>query len=63
MENLDKKDYFYYTDMIADLKMIAGIGKIDDEFQKERILQILKNFLLLTSFVCFLENEFLLMYI
>ena len=37
MENLDKKDYFYYTDMIADLKMIAGIGKIDDEFQKERI--------------------------
>lgn len=37
MENLDKKDYFYYTDMIADLKMIAGIGKIEDEFQKERI--------------------------
>ena len=37
MENLDKKDYFYYTDMIADLKMIAGIGKIEDDFQKERI--------------------------
>ena len=37
MQNLEKKDYFYYTDMIADLKLIAGLGKIDDEFQKERI--------------------------
>lgn len=37
MQNLEKKDYFYYTDMIADLRLIAGLGKIEDEFQKERI--------------------------
>ena len=37
MENLDVKDYFYYTDMIAEVKAYAGLGKPEDKIQIERI--------------------------
>lgn len=37
MENLDIKDYFYYTDMIDEVKDYAGLETIKDETQIERI--------------------------
>lgn len=36
-ENLIKKDYLYYADLIADLKEKAGIEEINDPIQYERI--------------------------
>lgn len=38
-ENLVKKDYLYYADLIADLKEKAGIEEIIDPIQEERIHQ------------------------
>lgn len=37
MENLDVRDYFYYTDLIAEVKAYAGLGIPDDKIQVERI--------------------------
>lgn len=37
MTDFNKKDYFYYLDLIAELKRIADIEKITDPEQFERI--------------------------
>lgn len=37
MEDLNKKDYYYYLDLISELKRIANIEEISDTEQFERI--------------------------
>ena len=37
MTDFNKKDYFYYLDLIAELKRIASIEEITDPEQFERI--------------------------
>lgn len=37
MIDFNKKDYFYYLDLIAELKRIASIEEITDPEQFERI--------------------------
>ena len=43
MTDFNKKDYFYYLDLIAELKRIADIEKITDPEQFERIYIIAKK--------------------